>query len=158
MSNGFTIESARESLAQFTKYMEQRVPNPVTSILIDVNHEYTMIELRSLLQQFSSHLATLCGIQGQVEAEYTLIKKGLKTGLDVASLSDESKSTITEKESRLIASNEEFAKWKKMEIYMEASLIQVKSWVKSYESAVAGVSRIVTVDISESSLVTNRYT
>lgn len=152
MSDGFTIEAAKESLEQFTKYMEQRVPNPVTSILIDINHEYTMIELRSLLQQFSSHLATLCGIQGQVEAEYTLIKKGLKTGLDVASLGDETKSTVTEKEAKLISSNDEFARWKRIEIFMEGNLIQVKSWVKAYEAAYTGASRIFSVDSVEANL------
>lgn len=153
MSEGFTVENARANLDQFEALLEASVPNPYKQRLLDLNHEYTMVELRQLLQQFSSYLASLCAVQGKVEAEYTLIKKGLKTGLDVASLDGNLKSsTVTGREAELILNNEDFAKLKRMEIYNEANLQLVNGWVKAYQAAYTGASRIFSVDSVEANL------
>lgn len=152
-NEGFTIQNAHQNLELFQAEIEKLVPNPITHRLLALDHEYTMIELRDLLQHFSSYLASLCGIQGRVEAEFVLIKKGLKTGLDVASLNNELvSSTVTGKEAELIASNESFAELKKLEIYNEANLALVNGWVKAYENAYRGVSRIFSVDSVEATL------
>src|SRR3989304_4475578 len=156
-TDGFTIEGARKELDEFEKNLEQFAPNPINNRLLSLDHEYTMIELRGLLQHFGSYLATLTVIQGRIEAECQIIHKGLKTGLDIASLNPEIKAnTITGKEAEIMASNENFAALKRLEIRIEARLAIIKGWTKAYEWAYTAASRIFSVDSVEASLVTNR--
>lgn len=153
-SNSLTIESARKDLDEFqTGLLEKIAPNPAANRLLSLDHEYTMVEIRDLLQHFGSYLASLIAIQGRIEAEQTIISKALKIGIGIAILEPEIKSSsITGKEAELLSKNEDFAGLKRLEIKNEARLTLVKSWVKAYEAAYTAASRIFSVDSTEATL------
>jgi hypothetical protein len=152
-TGSLTIASARKDLDEFVKILEQIAPNPASNRLLAIDHEYSMVEIRDLLQHFGSYLASLIGIQGRIEAEQTIISKALKIGISIAILKPEIQSTtISGKEAELLSQDDGFAETKRLEIKNEARLTLVKSWVKAYEAAYTAASRIFSVDSTEANL------
>lgn len=154
---GFTVEGAQTKLDGFIADLTKLVPNPGAQRLLEINREYTPPELRSLLQQFSSYLSTLYGFQGRIEAESILINEAYKTGSDVAIL-DSIEGTITAKKARLIKENPAYARLRRLEIQNDAYKALLAGWIKSYESAYTGVSRIITLTVGELGAQSSRFT
>lgn len=158
MTEDFSIASARQKLDNFKDQLEKLVPNPGANRLLDLNREYTPDELRSLLQQFGSYISSLAAVVGQIEAEHLIVSEGLKTGMEIAMEQMELKgTTITQRKAELMANDSRFADLRKLEIMNEAMLALVRGWLKSYESAYASVSRIITLFIGETTVQSGRY-
>lgn len=150
MSEPYSVERAQEKLDEFQKSLEMLVPNPSAYRLLDLNREYTPQELRDLLQKYGSYVATLCSLEGRLEAEYVLVDKGLKTGLAVAvSQLDSKTSTVSGREAEIYASNEMFRDLKKLQIYNEAYSSLLKGWKDAYLQGYSTVSRLVSLLLGE---------
>lgn len=139
--------------------LERLMPNPGKVRLLDLEVEYSPYELRELLQRFGSYLATLHHMESLIEAQGHALKEGFNNGMKVAMAQTTSKeTTVTGKESEILASNEVFKHTKRMQIDHEATLLLVKGWRQSYEQAWSTVSRLMSLVIGEAQLQTNRYT
>lgn len=150
MSEPYSVQLAQEKLDEFQKSLEMLVPNPSGYRLLDLNREYTPQELRDLLQKYGSYVATLCSLEGRLEAESVLVDKGLKTGLSVAVTQLDSKTTtVSGREAEILASNEMFRDLKKLQIYNEAYMALLKGWKDAYQQGYSTVSRLISLLLGE---------
>lgn len=147
-----------KNLDQFELDLEQLVPNPGKQRLVDITREYTPTELSDILQAFGSYLATIHHMEGMIEAQCHALKEGLRTGLAVAATELESRTTTQSgREAEILASNDLFRHTRKMQIDHEATLLLLKGWRESYETAWSTISRIISLRIGEVSLSTGRH-
>lgn len=145
------------TLEQFEAHLEGLVPNPVKRRLINVEREYSALELKDLLQVLGSHLATLTTIAGKLEAECHLIKETYKKGMAMAMASQSSTATqVAVREAEVLCGSVPLQQLKDQQIDSEAFYIMTKSWRNAYEDAYNAISRIVTLEIGEISLQTSR--
>ena len=150
MSESYSVDGARVKLDEFQAQIEKIVPNPGAYRLLDIGKEYTPQELRDLLQRYGSYLANLYAIEGRLEAEALLVDRGFKTGLAVAVTQLDSKTTtVSGRESEVLASNQGFRDLKKLQIYNESYMALLKGWREAYAQAYATVSRLITLLLGE---------
>jgi hypothetical protein len=149
MSEPYSVAVATEKLDEFQKSLEMLIPNPSNYRLLDLNREYTPQELRDLLQKYGSYVATLCSLEGRLEAESVLVDKGLKTGLAVAITQLDPKTTIAAREAEVLASSDTFRDLRKMQIYNEAYSALLKGWKDAYQQAYTTVSRLISLLLGE---------
>lgn len=149
MSDPYSVTSAQEKLDEFQKSLEMLVPNPSGYRLLDLNREYTPQELRDLLQKYGSYVATLCSLEGRLEAESVLVDKGFKTGLAVAITQLDPKATVSAREAEILATNDTFRDLKKLQIYNEAYMALLKGWKDAYTQAYTTVSRLISLLLGE---------
>lgn len=148
----FTIEEGRAFLADFERRLNDYVPNPTMRRLVSGDVEYSPDELTALLQTYSGYIASLSGLLGKMEAEDNILKKGYKNTLRIAVAGFQSNTnSINAKEAEFLASPEG-APYRKVAgdiIKQESCLMLTKGWLKAYESAYTGISRVVTIVESE---------
>lgn len=150
MSEDFTVDRAREKLDEFQASLEKLVPNPSSYRLLDLDREYTPVELRDILQRYSSYLATLYSLRGRIRAESIIVDRGFKTGMAVARSQNPAKTTtIADKEADILANNEGFRELKKMQIFNETYEALIDGWIEAYGQAYSGVSRIISLFLGE---------
>lgn len=153
MSNVFTLENAMAKLKSFEEQLAMIVPDPNRERLLELNREYTPDELKALLQKFSSYLASLDAWEGRLEAECHILRKGLATGIAVASARLDSKDkTVSGREAEVLSENEGLRQCKILEIESGANLLIIQGWRKAYSDAYVGVSRIVSLVMGEMDL------
>lgn len=118
--------------------------------LIDPEHQYTPDELRSLLQRFGSFLSNLHAIEQKLVAQNYALKEGLKTGLKVTASKTESKAkSVGDRDAEILSSNELLLETRRLEIDTGSLIELVSGWRKSYESAYATTSRLITLLLGE---------
>lgn len=148
----FTIEEGREFIADFQVRMNAFVPDPTPRRLVSGDVEYSPDEIIQMLQEYSGYISNLCALEGRMMAEENVMKKGYKNGLRIAVAGFQSTATsVSGKESEFLAS-EEGATYRRVAgdiIKQESCLMIVRGWIKAYESAYTGISRVVTVVESE---------
>lgn len=150
MSEDFTVERAREKLEEFKAGLVKLVPDPSTYRLLDLDKDYTPVELRDLLQHYSSYLATLYSLRGRIRAESIIVDRGFKTGMAVArARSGLSKATVADREAEILSENQGFRDLKKMQIFNETYEALLDGWIEAYAQAYAGASRITSLFLGE---------
>lgn len=151
----FTIEEGRAFLLDFERRLAEYVPNPNNNRLVSGEVEYSPDELQQLLQTFSGYVASLSGLLGRMEAEDNILKKGYKNTLRIAVAGFQSTATsVSGKESDFLASDAG-APYRKVSgdiIKQESCLMLTRGWLKAYESAYTGISRVVSVMESEANV------
>lgn len=157
-NKGYGWWTTFKKLDEIEADLEKIMPNPGKGLLIDINHEYTPLELRDLLQRFGAFLSTLNHTEGLIEAQCHTLKEGFKTGLSVAMSTRESKETsISGREAEVLASSDLLKTNRRMQIDNEATLLLIQGWRKAYEAAYQTASRLVTLFIGESQMTSDRY-
>lgn len=148
----FTIEEGRTFLADFETRLNDYVPNPTARRLVSGEVEYTPEELTGMLQAFSGYIASLSGLLGKMEAEDNIMKKGYRNTLRIAVAGFQSRAnSVSGKEAEFLASDEG-ATYRKVAgdiIKQESCMMLTRGWLKAYESAYTGISRVITVMESE---------
>lgn len=154
----FTIDGTRKEGEEFEKKLKEICPCPGETRLLELNKEYTNPELRDLLQRYGSYLASLRYNQAKLEAECNMLKKALKTGMSVAMMESKPEgNSLTEKEASILSSNEALKYGRKMEIKNEYYLDIINGWVDAYNDAYTAVSRIVSLQLADANLATERH-
>lgn len=149
----FGITVARGYLRLCREKLISRVPDPTEHQLIRTDYEYSMTELKDLLQILGAHLSTLTALVGEIEADHHIMSEGFKLGMQKGLAEYTGEATqVSVKQSEVIVGDSGLAKVKEYEIEIEACLILARSWRKSYEDAYTTVSRIGSFDMSEASL------
>jgi Arc/MetJ family transcription regulator len=145
-------------LSQWEAYLESRVPSPIKNRLIQVDNEFTLSELKDMLQILGSHIATLVAIAGKQQAECHLLKETFKKSMSRALANHRSEATqVTIKEAEVLEASEVLQLIKDDQLESEACFMFTKSWVDAYEDAYTSISRIVSVELGEASLQTGRH-
>lgn len=155
----FSVAVGRAYLQEFRTKLAERVPDPSVHQLIRTDYEYSLTELKDLLQILGAHLSTLTSIVGQVEADHHIMTEGFKSGMQIgiAEYKGEA-SQVSVRQGEVFAGSSTLKGVKELEIETEACLILAKSWRKSYEDAYTTVSRIGSFDMTEAALQTSRHT
>lgn len=151
----FTIEEGRTFLADFERRLNDYVPNPTIRRLVTGDVEYSPDELTQMLQAYSGYIASLSGLLGKMEAEDNILKKGYKNTLRIAVAGFSSTAnSVSGKEAEFLASDEG-ASYRKVSgdiIKQESCLMLTRGWLRAYESAYTGISRVVTIMESEANV------
>jgi hypothetical protein len=149
----FGISVAREYLKICREKLISRVPDPTEHQLIRTDYEYSMTELKDLLQILGAHLSTLTALVGEIEADLHIMAEGFKLGMQTGLADYKGDATqVSVKQSEVMVGDSQLSRIKEYEIEIEACFILAKSWRKSYEDAYTTVSRIGSFDMSEAAL------
>lgn len=138
--------------------LEQLMPNPGKHTLIERGKEYTPQELESLLQDFGGYLSLLHVMLGKNAGSAHALKQGYNASIQVGLANQEAKQgSVTAREGELLADNELLKQTKRMQIQSESIMEMLKGWVDAYENAWNTVSRMITVQMGEAAMSTNRH-
>lgn len=153
MSEVSFLTEARIGLAKFCTELGIFVPDPTPYRLIDPDADYTPEQLRALLQRFGAYISSLTAFFGKLESEHSLMEKNYKLSRKImmGRYDGPSTTTLAERESQLLNTDQgqELIRLEQDVIRSESSIIVVKSWINSYESAYTSISRVVAVMESE---------